>query len=192
MSRTVIVSDKLPPLTRPYSYSVKAGGWVFTAGLLGVDATGRVVGNTPGAPDADAQTRQALDHLATVLTTLETSVDRVAKAKAYLTDFRLFDEPSTAFGRVRKNLESVRALSESDDSIRGRVANLGLVNRGLRRRLAEFLVEHGVEDPAAWARQIALDRKNWDISFDKWEFASQIAPDRVDRSGRNRLVSPRN
>lgn len=94
-------------------------------------------------------------------------------------DFRLFDEPSTAFGRARKNLESVRALTESGNSIRGRAANLGLVNRALRRRLGEFLVEHGVEDPVAWARQIALDRKNWDVSFDKWEFASQIAPDKI-------------
>jgi 2-iminobutanoate/2-iminopropanoate deaminase len=109
MSRTVIVSDNLPPLTRPYSYGVKAGGSVFTAGLLGIDATGRVVGNTPGAPDPDAQTRQALDNLATVLTTLGTSVDRVAKAKGYLTDFRLFDGYNGAYRSLFKPPYPARA-----------------------------------------------------------------------------------
>ena len=61
----------------------------------------------------------------------------------------------------------------------GRVLDLDLVNKGLRRRLAEYLVEAGLEDPVAWTRDIVLDRRNWDLSFDKWEFGSEIAPDRV-------------
>ena len=94
-------------------------------------------------------------------------------------DFKLFDDPSTSHGRIRKNLDCARRLTDSDQSIRSRVLRLDLVNRGLRRRLAEYLVDTGVEDPVTWTRQIVLNKTNWDLSFDKWEFASEIAPDKI-------------
>ena len=94
-------------------------------------------------------------------------------------DFKLFDDPATAYGRVCKNLECVLCLTDADASALGRVLHLDLVNKGLRRRLAEYLTETGIDDPVAWTSQIVLDRRNWDLSFDKWEFGSEIAPDRV-------------
>lgn len=94
-------------------------------------------------------------------------------------DFKLFDDPTTSHGRIRKNLECVSQLTDSDQSVRSRVLQLDLVNKGLRRRLAEYLVEAGVEDPAAWTREVVLNKTNWDLSFDKWEFASEIAPDKI-------------
>ena len=94
-------------------------------------------------------------------------------------DFKLFDDPATAFGRVRKNLECVRRLTHGDSSVLGRVLDLDLVNQGLRRRLSEYLAEAGLEDPSAWTRDVVLNRRNWDLSFDKWEFGSGIAPDRI-------------
>jgi hypothetical protein len=94
-------------------------------------------------------------------------------------DFRLFDDPTTSYGRIRKNLECMRNLTDSDQSIRSRVLQLDLVNKGLRRRLADYLVEAGVEDPMTWTREIVLNKANWDLSFDKWEFASEIAPDKI-------------
>ena len=94
-------------------------------------------------------------------------------------DFKLFDDPATAYGRVRKNLECIRCLTDADGSALGRVLDLDLVNKGLRRRLAEYLMETGIDDPVAWTSRIVLDRRNWDLSFDKWEFGSEIAPDRV-------------
>ena len=94
-------------------------------------------------------------------------------------DFKLFDDPATAYGRVCKNLDCVRRLTDADASVLGRVLDLDLVNKGLRRRLAEYLAETGLEDPAAWTREIVLDRRHWDLSFDKWEFGSEIAPDRI-------------
>jgi DNA phosphorothioation-dependent restriction protein DptH len=94
-------------------------------------------------------------------------------------DFKLFDDPSTSYGRIRKNLDCARRLTDSDQSIRSRVLQLDLINKGLRRRLADYLVETGVEDPVAWTREVVLNKTNWDLSFDKWEFASEIAPDKI-------------
>ena len=89
--RTTIVLEKLPPIVGPYSYGVKAGGWIFSAGLLGVDSEGALVGKTPGRPDVEAQTRGALQNLTTVLEELGASREKVTKVQGYITDFRYLD-----------------------------------------------------------------------------------------------------
>ena len=94
-------------------------------------------------------------------------------------DFKLFDRPTAAYGRVRKNHECVRRLTDGGWSVLGRVLELDLANKGMRRRLAEYLDDVGLEDPVAWTRNIVLDRKNWDLSFDKWEFEAEIAPEGI-------------
>ncbi|MDE0460496.1 MAG: hypothetical protein OXI15_24690 [Chromatiales bacterium] len=94
-------------------------------------------------------------------------------------DFNLFDQPTGARGRVRKNHECLRRLTDGDTSVLGRVLQLDLANQGMRRRLAEYLDDAGLEDPVAWTRNIVLDRKNWDLSFDKWEFEAEIAPEKI-------------
>ena len=94
-------------------------------------------------------------------------------------DFKLFDHPTGTHRRVRKNHECLRRLTDGGTSVLGRVLELDLANRGMRRRLAEYLDDVGLEDPAAWTRNIVLDRKNWDLSFDKWEFETEIAPERI-------------
>ena len=98
---------------------------------------------------------------------------------ALVPDFKLFDDPPAAYGRVRKNHECVAHLTDGGSSVLGRVLDLDLANQGLRRRLAEYLGGAGIEDPVAWTRDIVLDRKNWNLSFDKWEFGSEITPDTI-------------
>ena len=94
-------------------------------------------------------------------------------------DFRLFETPGAAYGRLKRNLECVRALTESDRTVRATVLDLGLSKAALRKRLSEHLLERGTEDPTGWTRQILIDRKNWDLTFDKWEFESRSAPDQI-------------
>ena len=94
-------------------------------------------------------------------------------------DFKLFDDPPAAYGRVSRNHECLASLTDGDTSVLGRVLELELTNPGLRRRLAEYLEDTGVEDPVAWTRDVVLDTKNWDLSFDKWAFGSEMAPDRI-------------
>lgn len=94
-------------------------------------------------------------------------------------DFQLFGDPSLALTRVRKNLEAVRTLTAGDQSIRGRVLSLDLVDKTIVRRLTDFLLETEVEDPRSWTRKIVLEKPNWDISFDKWRFREEHPTDRV-------------
>ena len=62
-------------------------------GFLG----GNLVGITPGRPDFESQLRGALQNITTILEALGTSPDRVAKVKAYITDFRYFDRYNSTY-----------------------------------------------------------------------------------------------
>jgi 2-iminobutanoate/2-iminopropanoate deaminase len=73
-----------PPPTAPYSHAVRAGEFLFVTGQLPTDPTrgDRLV---PGG--IVEQTHQVMRNLATVLAGAGTSLDRVAFARVYLTDF---------------------------------------------------------------------------------------------------------
>lgn len=89
--RTTLVSETLPPIVGPCSYGVKASGWVFTSGLLGVDSGGALVGKTPGRADVEAQTQAALQNLTVVLDELCVSPEKLTKVQAYTPDLRHLD-----------------------------------------------------------------------------------------------------
>lgn len=86
-------------------------------------------------------------------------------------DFELFTEPARAASRIVRNRDCMRKLTWSARSDRGRVLELGLSNRGFRTILGNYLAEAGVDDPRAWTRRIVLDRANWPLAFNRWEFA---------------------
>ena len=66
----------------PYDYAAVApeGGLVFTAGACPLDVHGEVV--APG--DLEAQTRQTLDNLASVLSEAGSSLEQVLKTTVYV------------------------------------------------------------------------------------------------------------
>jgi reactive intermediate/imine deaminase len=67
----------------PFSPAVRANGFVFVAGQLGVDSTGRLV---PGG--VRAETRQAMANIRAVLERAGSSLDRVVKCTVFVTDMR--------------------------------------------------------------------------------------------------------
>lgn len=94
-------------------------------------------------------------------------------------DFQLLKDPPLMQSRIRRNLESMRLLTYSDASPRGRVLELGLSDKHLLRRLTNFLATVGVVDPSSWTRQIVVNKQNWDFSFDHWKFIEEISKDKV-------------
>lgn len=85
-------------------------------------------------------------------------------------DFELLSPPEKAPGRITRNRACVEKLTWSPKSERGRVLDLGLVERGFRVQLGNFLAEAGLEDLRGWTRRIVLDRNCWSLAFDKWVF----------------------
>jgi 2-iminobutanoate/2-iminopropanoate deaminase len=69
----------------PYSPAVIAGGFCFVAGQVGVDGSGRL------ADGIEAETRQALDNVRSILERAELDMSHVVRSTVWLTemgDFR--------------------------------------------------------------------------------------------------------
>ncbi|MEP2641904.1 RidA family protein [Roseobacter sp.] len=73
-----------PAHVAPFSHAVESGGWVMLTGQMPT---------VPGAPDAplaegiEAQTRQVMQNLQTVLAGVELGLDDVMQCRCYLTEF---------------------------------------------------------------------------------------------------------
>jgi hypothetical protein len=85
-------------------------------------------------------------------------------------DFELFNEPAKVPQKLMRNRDCVAKITWSAKSERGRVLDLGLMNRGFRNELGTYLTDVGVEDPKQWTRRIVLDRNLWKLAFNRWEF----------------------
>lgn len=92
-TKKVIKTDDAPAAIGPYSVGVCAGNLVFTAGQLGIDpASGEIV---PGG--VEAETRQALVNLGSVLKAAGTSLDHVVKTTVYLQNIEEFGKMNSVY-----------------------------------------------------------------------------------------------
>lgn len=81
MTRDAILAPEAPKPIGPYSQAVRAGGFVYVAGQLPLDADGGLVGRG----DIGAQTRAVFANIAAILAAAGSSLDRVAKTTVFLT-----------------------------------------------------------------------------------------------------------
>ena len=72
-----------PPPTAAYSHAVRAGDYLFVTGQLGVDPQT----NTLVAGGAEAQTKQIMRNLETVLAGAGARLERTVMARIYLVNF---------------------------------------------------------------------------------------------------------
>lgn len=87
-------TDQAPAAIGPYSQAVSSGGWVFTAGQVGLDpASGELV-----AGGIEAETRQALRNLGHVLEAAGCGVRDIVKATIFLADMSHFALVNRLYG----------------------------------------------------------------------------------------------
>jgi 2-iminobutanoate/2-iminopropanoate deaminase len=93
--RRAIETESAPAAIGPYSHAIVAGGFVFTAGQIGLDpATGELV---PGGVAAQAQ--RVLRNLEAVLDGAGSGFDRVVKTTIYLVDLADFAVVNEVYAR---------------------------------------------------------------------------------------------
>ncbi|MGH7383363.1 MAG: RidA family protein [Candidatus Methylomirabilales bacterium] len=86
MGRGVVTTEKAPKAVGPYVQGVKAHGFLFTAGQIGLDpATGKLVEG-----GIEAQTRRVLENLKAVVEAAGSSFTQAVKTTVYLTDLSHF------------------------------------------------------------------------------------------------------
>ena len=93
MSLKTISVDDAPKAIGPYAQGIVAGGFLFTAGQVGLDpATMKVVEG-----DVAAQTRRAFDNLEAVLAGAGATLSDVVRAGVYLVDMGDFAKMNEVF-----------------------------------------------------------------------------------------------
>lgn len=91
--KMTVYTPNAPAAVGPYSQAVKANGFVFTAGQLGIDPlAGAIV-----ATDVAGQTRQTLANILAILKAAGSSAKNIVKATIYVTDLQLFGDVNSAY-----------------------------------------------------------------------------------------------
>jgi 2-iminobutanoate/2-iminopropanoate deaminase len=94
--REAISTQGAPAAVGAYSQAIRAGGFVFTAGQLGLDpATGEFV-----ADDVGGQAERALSNLAAILEAAGRGLDRLVKVTVFLADIGDWPALNEVYGRV--------------------------------------------------------------------------------------------
>lgn len=90
-----VAVDALPPNNTTYSQAVRLGDLLFLSGQLGVDPTTRrlVEGGI------EAQTKQAIENIATVLSAAGSGLDRVAKVNIFIRDFSALPQMNKVYAQ---------------------------------------------------------------------------------------------
>jgi 2-iminobutanoate/2-iminopropanoate deaminase len=91
--KTIIKTDLAPAAIGPYSVAVTGGPFIFTAGQLGIDPkTGNLVEG-----GVEAETRQALQNLSTILEAANSCLDNVVKTTVFLRDINDFAKMNAVY-----------------------------------------------------------------------------------------------
>ncbi|MBX3011500.1 MAG: RidA family protein [Caldilineaceae bacterium] len=93
--RKVIQTQQAPAAIGPYSQAIRAGGFVFASGQLGLDPqSGKL------QDGVEAQARQALANVKAVLAEAGTSVEKVVKVTLFLANLADFAKVNAIYGEV--------------------------------------------------------------------------------------------
>lgn len=91
----VVQSDKAPAAIGPYSQAIKAGGFVFTAGVIPIDpATTQIVGD-----DIESQAERVMRSLSGLLEDAGSSLALAVKTTCFLTNLDHFPAFNEIYAR---------------------------------------------------------------------------------------------
>ena len=92
-----------------YSQVVRAGSLVTTAGLIALEAEGKVVGEG----DVEAQVRKTLDNLVIALESVGASLDDVIKTTLYVSDMADYKAVNDVYNGYFADIRPARATVEA-------------------------------------------------------------------------------
>jgi 2-iminobutanoate/2-iminopropanoate deaminase len=96
MTKSIVATGNAPAAIGPYSQGVQVGNLVFTAGQGGLDpATGRMVEG-----GIEAQTRQTLQNLSSILKAAGSSLSQVVKTTVFLQDIADFQAMNGVYAQL--------------------------------------------------------------------------------------------
>ena len=122
--KQVFKTNNAPEAIGPYSVGTGGGPFIFTAGQIGLDpATGEIVSG-----GIEAQTRQVLTNIQSILKAANSCLDNVVKTTVYLMDMNDFAKMNTVYAE----------FFSSDFPVRTTVQVAGLPKAGTDRDRCDF------------------------------------------------------
>ena len=105
MNKQIVCTEQAPAAVGPYSQAVQAGGFVFTAGQIGlIPGTKELAGF-----DIESQTRQALQNLDAILEAGGYCLQHAVKATVYLADIADFASMNAIYAQYFTETPPARA-----------------------------------------------------------------------------------
>ena len=93
IKKEILTSSNAPQAVGPYSLGIRSGGFLFLSGQLGLDPdSGRFVEG-----GVEAQTRQALLNIKSVLQDAESDLSDVVKTSVFLSDIADFPKMNAVY-----------------------------------------------------------------------------------------------
>lgn len=121
--KTVIATDKAPAALGPYSQAVRANGFVFASGQLGLDpAVGELVEG-----GIQAQTRQALENAKAVLEKAGLSLATVVKTTVFLNDIGDFAAMNEVYGQYFSENAPARSAVQVGALLKGGLVEIEMI-----------------------------------------------------------------
>ncbi len=106
--RTAVATDQAPGAIGPYSQAIRAGGFIFASGSLGIDpASGDLVEG-----GVEAQTRQALANLASILEAAGSGLTQVVKTTVFLQSIQDFARMNAVYAEFFPEAPPARSAVE--------------------------------------------------------------------------------
>ena len=107
--REMISTQDAPKAIGPYSQAIKANGFVFVSGQLGIDpATQQVING-----DAAAQTDRILRSISAILEAAGSSLDKVVRAGVFLKSMDDFAAMNEVYGKYFSSIRPARSTIEA-------------------------------------------------------------------------------
>jgi 2-iminobutanoate/2-iminopropanoate deaminase len=120
--KEIIYTDGAPEALGPYSQAITAGGFVFTAGQIGMDPVSGEL-----AKGVAYQTQQAMQNLREVLGAAGAGFDDVVKTTIYLADLGDFAEVNEVYAAYFKEGPPARSTVQVAALPKGALVEIDMV-----------------------------------------------------------------
>ena len=115
LTREIINTVKAPAAIGPYSQAVKAGGFLFTSGILPLDPeTGKLVEG-----GIENETVQTFENLKSICEQAGSSLERIVSATVYITSMKDFEKMNTIYSSYFSDSFPSRATVEVGSLAKG-------------------------------------------------------------------------
>ncbi len=121
--KEIILTDKAPKAIGPYSVATKAGGFIFTAGQIGIDPV--TVDLVAGG--IETETRQVLLNLSNVLTAAGSTLQQVVKTTVFLRDMSDFSRMNAVYAEFFPQNPPARSTVQVSALPKGAVVEIEIV-----------------------------------------------------------------